>query len=274
MEVSCHMNIFAQIALILWNRIELKIELNWIVDIWTAHVNLELRIVAIKDWCSSRWLQLNAKKTERIGFCSRSNLKKLIQAKNSLQLSSTSIEPAALTNKSINWTSMCTSARWQWYAFFIFVIFANYDLFWRHRQCSKSRACTHTCTCTYTHTHTLQLDAERWSTCQHIDFITESSACCCKQLYVWYQILVMMPFMMPAMKLIGYQSPTTSNTNCLMIHDAHSSKQQEPSYQYTHSDIVNSFIRTSLGVSKYLACGLSLRKGLFPSPILRSGASF
>ena len=51
---------------------------------------------AIKDRCSSRWLQLNAKKTELIWFGSWSNLKTLTQAETSLQFGSTTIEPAAV----------------------------------------------------------------------------------------------------------------------------------------------------------------------------------
>ena len=42
-----------------------------IVDIKTTRVNLELCIAEIKDWCSSRQLQLNADKTELIWFGSR-----------------------------------------------------------------------------------------------------------------------------------------------------------------------------------------------------------
>ena len=67
-----------------------------IVDINTTRVNLELCVAAIKDWFSSRRLQLNANKTELIRFGSRSNLKKLTQAETSLQLGSTTIEPAAV----------------------------------------------------------------------------------------------------------------------------------------------------------------------------------
>ena len=67
-----------------------------IVDIKTTLVNLELCVGAIKDWCSSRLLQLNADKTELIRFGSRSNLKKLTQAGTSLQLGSTTIEPVAV----------------------------------------------------------------------------------------------------------------------------------------------------------------------------------
>ena len=67
-----------------------------IVDIETTCVNLELCVAAIKDWCSSRRLLLNADKTELVWFSSRSNLKKLTQAETSLQLGSTTIEPAAV----------------------------------------------------------------------------------------------------------------------------------------------------------------------------------
>ena len=67
-----------------------------IVDINTTRVNLELCVAALKDWCSSKRLQLNADKTEPIWFDSRSNLKKLTQAETSLQLGSTTIEPAAV----------------------------------------------------------------------------------------------------------------------------------------------------------------------------------
>ena len=67
-----------------------------IVDIKTTRVNLVLYVAAIKDWCSSRRLQLNADKTKLIWFASRSNLKKLKQAETSLQLGSTTIEPAAV----------------------------------------------------------------------------------------------------------------------------------------------------------------------------------
>ena len=67
-----------------------------IVDINTTRVNLELRVAAIKDWCSSRWLQLNADKTELIWLGSRSNIKKLTQAETRLQLGSTTSESAAV----------------------------------------------------------------------------------------------------------------------------------------------------------------------------------
>ena len=67
-----------------------------IVDIKTTRVNLELCVAAIKDWCSSRRLQLNADKNELIWFGSRSNLKKLTQAETSFQLGSSTIEPAAV----------------------------------------------------------------------------------------------------------------------------------------------------------------------------------
>ena len=67
-----------------------------IVDINTTHVNLELCVAAIKDWCSSRRLQLNADMTELIWFGTWSNLKKLMQAETSLHLGSITIEPAAV----------------------------------------------------------------------------------------------------------------------------------------------------------------------------------
>ena len=67
-----------------------------IEDIKTTRLNLELYVAAVKDWCSSRWLQLNADKTDLIWFGSRSNLKKLTRAETSLQLGSTTIEPAAV----------------------------------------------------------------------------------------------------------------------------------------------------------------------------------
>ena len=105
-----------------------------IVDINTTRVNMELCVTAIKDWCSTRRLQLNADNTELIWFGSRSNLKKLAQAETSLQLGSTTIEPEAVfgTSASIwitNSTCEYTSARWQRFVSFIFVVFANFDMF-------------------------------------------------------------------------------------------------------------------------------------------------
>ena len=70
-----------------------------IVDINTARLNLKLCIAAIKDWCSSRRLQLNADKTELIWFGSRSNLKNVTQDETRLQLGSATIEPAAVVRK-------------------------------------------------------------------------------------------------------------------------------------------------------------------------------
>ena len=61
-----------------------------IVDPPITLVNLNLCVAVIKDWCSSRRLQLNDDKTELILFCSRSYLKILTLAEtslNSIQLS-------------------------------------------------------------------------------------------------------------------------------------------------------------------------------------------
>ena len=49
-----------------------------------------------QDWCSSKRLQLNDDKTEIIWIGSRSSLKKRTLAETSLQLGSTTIEPAAI----------------------------------------------------------------------------------------------------------------------------------------------------------------------------------
>ena len=50
-------------------------------------------VSSIKDWCSSRRLQLNAEKTEIIWFSSKTKLKMLDPADLSLSLGSTTVEP-------------------------------------------------------------------------------------------------------------------------------------------------------------------------------------
>ena len=64
-----------------------------IADIQPARHNLEQCVAAIKDWCSSRRLQLNEDKTELIWFGSRANLKRLSQLDTTLQLGPTTIQP-------------------------------------------------------------------------------------------------------------------------------------------------------------------------------------
>ena len=54
---------------------------------------MEQCVAAIKDWCSSRRLQLIADKTEGIRFGSRANIKKLSQKCTMLQLGSIVVEP-------------------------------------------------------------------------------------------------------------------------------------------------------------------------------------
>ena len=54
---------------------------------------MEQCVAAIKDWCSSRRLQLNADKTEVIWFGSRVNIKKLSQMNTKLHLDLTVVEP-------------------------------------------------------------------------------------------------------------------------------------------------------------------------------------
>ena len=50
---------------------------------------------AVKDWCSSRRLQLNVDKTELIWFGSRANLKRLSHVDTCLKLESNTIMPSA-----------------------------------------------------------------------------------------------------------------------------------------------------------------------------------
>ena len=71
---------------------------------------------------------------ELIWFGLQSNLNKLTQAVTSLQLGSTIIEPAAVVLNvgvymDIELNMEYTSARWQQFVSFIFVVFANIDLF-------------------------------------------------------------------------------------------------------------------------------------------------
>ena len=54
---------------------------------------MEQCVAAIKDWCSSRRLQLNADKMEVIWFGFRANIKKLSQMDMKLHLGSTVVEP-------------------------------------------------------------------------------------------------------------------------------------------------------------------------------------
>ena len=54
---------------------------------------MEQCVDAIKAWCSSRRLQLNADKTEVIWFGSRANIKKLPRMYTKLHLSSIVVEP-------------------------------------------------------------------------------------------------------------------------------------------------------------------------------------
>ena len=58
-----------------------------------GRLNIEECVSSIKDWCSSRCLQLNADKTEIIWFGSKTRLKKLDLVELSLRLGSTTVEP-------------------------------------------------------------------------------------------------------------------------------------------------------------------------------------
>ena len=60
-------------------------------DVQSTILNLELFVMAINEWCSSR--QLNADKTELIWFGSRTKLRRLSQVDTSLQLYSFLIKP-------------------------------------------------------------------------------------------------------------------------------------------------------------------------------------
>ena len=56
---------------------------------------LETCVESLRDWCSSRRLQLNPNKTEQIWFCARANLVKLRQLDvRRLNLCSVSVEPS------------------------------------------------------------------------------------------------------------------------------------------------------------------------------------
>ena len=63
--------------------------------IQTKHPILEWCVAEIKDWCSSRHLQLNADKMEVIWFGSRVNLKKMSTMDTTLQICSTIVQPIA-----------------------------------------------------------------------------------------------------------------------------------------------------------------------------------
>ena len=57
---------------------------------------MEQCTAAIKDWCSSRRLQLNADKTEVFWFGSGVNIKKLSQMVTKLHLGSIVVDPVTL----------------------------------------------------------------------------------------------------------------------------------------------------------------------------------
>ena len=69
------------------------------VDAHAGHLNIEEYVLSIKDWCSSRRLQLNANKMEIIWFGSKTNLSKLDPADMSLRSTTVECRPCRLRKK-------------------------------------------------------------------------------------------------------------------------------------------------------------------------------